>query len=64
MKMKYYDFPVQVSFFDEEGNVAWGIGYRNEIICACCGSTFETGEVEIIREYEDWVNFTAEIAEM
>lgn len=33
------------------------------IICAECGGVFETDEVFIIKTYDFWVNFEAEIAD-
>ena len=31
------------------------------IICGCCGSLFEPEDVEIIREYENWIDLSEEI---
>ena len=31
------------------------------IICGCCGSLFEPEDVEIIKEYESWINLSEEI---
>ena len=31
------------------------------IVCGCCGSLFEPEDVEIIREYEDWIDLSEEI---
>ena len=31
------------------------------IVCGCCGSLFEPGDVEIIREYAYWVDLSEEI---
>ena len=32
-----------------------------KIICGCCGGLFEPEDVEIIREYEDWIDLSEEI---
>ena len=44
---KYFDEPKQVVFADPDNEGAWliGIAYKNEIICACCGSIFEIEDV-------------------
>lgn len=47
---KWYDRPTMVRFIDNDNQTCYGIGYRNEIICACCGSTFESDEIEIVDE--------------
>lgn len=53
---KFFDVPTQVCFiFDDE--VLFGIGYHDQIICACCGGIFEIDEVEVIEIFPDWVNF-------
>ena len=31
------------------------------IICGCCGSLFEPEDVEIIKEYESWIDLSEEI---
>ena len=31
------------------------------IVCGCCGSLFEPEDVEIIREYENWIDLWEEI---
>ena len=31
------------------------------IICGCCGSLFEPENVEIIKEYESWIDLSEEI---
>lgn len=37
----FFNVPEQVKFFDPTLN-KWlgGIGYRDEVICGCCGTTF------------------------
>lgn len=58
----YYELPTMVKFEDPDGENGWlyGIAYKEEIICACCGSTFDIEELnedglEIVTM--DWVNF-------
>ena len=34
--------------FDENGNL-------EEVICGCCGSTFELDEIQVIKVYDWWV---------
>lgn len=50
---------------EEESNIFNGIAHFFDgealpdiIICACCGSTFEIEDVEIIKVYDYWVNFS------
>ena len=65
---KHFDAPTQVVFtFDNGTNRerCAGIAYRNEIICGCCGGTFdledESNEIEIKKELP-WVSLTGEIS--
>ena len=71
----YFDFPVQVLFFDgndEENNSHYcaGIGYKDEIICGCCGAILSIEEIEqdakeegvtSIYVFSEWVDITADI---
>lgn len=69
---RYYNFPVQVMFYDYcENDFTWGIAFREEIISANDGSVFNIDEV--LTEAHDrgisnpiqahkWVDFTEEIA--
>ena len=43
----FFEKPTQVKFLDpaEHGHWIGGIGYRDEIICGCCGSIFEVSEL-------------------
>lgn len=43
----YFEKPTQVKFWDPDGDNYWigGIGYRDEIICGCCGSVFKVSEL-------------------
>lgn len=69
---KYYNFPVQVIFYDFCVNdFAWGIAFHKEIICASDGSVFPIDEI-ITEAYDrgipdpiqdhKWIDFTEEIA--
>ena len=43
---KYFDRPQQVKFWDStQQEYFFGIAYRDEIICSCCGGIFEIREV-------------------
>lgn len=51
---------------DEEADVIGGIGYFEddklvEVICGCCGSTFEPDEITLITIYNNWIDLTTEI---
>ncbi len=43
----FFEKPTQVKFLDPAKQRHWigGIGYRDEIICGCCGSIFEVSEL-------------------
>lgn len=58
VKVKMFDTPQMVEFVDKEsGEVLYGIGFGDGIICACCGSIFALDEVEVIR-FLPWVDMT------
>lgn len=67
----YFEIPTQVMFWDEgEGKYAFGIGYRDEIICGCCGGIFEiedivaetpSGQQPIYSYGDDWTDLSEEI---
>lgn len=69
--MKYnFDIPKQVMFWDYfEEKYCFGIGYKDVIICGCCGSIFEINDVlentpedhVAIYPYETWVDLSYEI---
>lgn len=53
----------QIIFKDFEGEECAGILATPPIgeafiICACCGSIFEPDEVEIIKRFPTWVDFS------
>lgn len=67
-KRKYfYDLPTQLKVEDPDGaeeSYIYGIGYRDEFICGCCGGVFELEELnedglEIIEL--DWVDISETI---
>jgi hypothetical protein len=45
----YYGTPCQVRFVDCDGpdniNVCYGIAYKDEIICGCCGAVLSIDEI-------------------
>lgn len=61
----------QIKFKDCEGSIFGGIQLDNgNVICGCCGSIYpldeigklsDGSEIEIIKTYEDWVDFSQEI---
>lgn len=41
-----FDVPTQVTFIDpHDGEQLAGIGYKNEVICGCCGMRFAVKEL-------------------
>ena len=73
MEKSYFDRPAQVVFADPDNPGEWlvGIAYRDQLICACCGGTFDIDEViELaheddvkcaIHEYCEWNDISDEI---
>ena len=73
MEKNYFNNPAQVVFADPDNPGEWlvGIAYRDQIICACCGGTFDIDEViELahedgvkcaIHEYREWNDIADEI---
>ena len=60
-RIEYFGKPAQVKFRDFKGEECYGIAFKDTIICGCCGSAFEAGEVEIIEEFKYWVPLDVEI---
>lgn len=58
---EFFDVPTQVDFIDEENSSHRGIGYKDEIICLCCGGIFETNEV-FCRPLPVWHNISDALA--
>lgn len=49
----YYERPTQVMFYEAESNTwSWGIAYKEDIICACCGAVLHI--TEIIDDFIDY----------
>ena len=73
MNKPYFESPTQVVFADPDNAGEWivGIGYKDEIICGCCGGVFEIddivemakefGLVNAIYDYNDWNDIASEI---
>ena len=68
--MPTFDIPTQVMFWDfTENCYTYGIAYKDEIICGCCGGIFEIAgivehtpiELQPIYPYENWADLTEEI---
>ena len=68
--MPTFDVPTQVMFWDiTMDHYTYGIAYKNEIICGCCGGVFEIAEIvehtpielQSIYPYENWADLTEEI---
>lgn len=61
----FYSIPVQVRFSfvndDGEEEILYGIAYKDEVICACCGGVFEIEEVTILDDFP-WANFALAIS--
>ena len=53
----------QIKFHEVGENIEIGgiLLDDGNIICGCCGSLFEPKDVEIIREYENWIDLSEEI---
>ena len=53
----------QIKFHEVGENIEIGgiLLDDGNIICGCCGSLFEPEDVEIIREYENWIDLSEEI---
>lgn len=56
----------QVKFVDaHEHTIHGGIliteGWEQYVICGCCGSVFEIEDIEIVKEYPDWIDISDSI---
>ena len=75
----YFYEPIQVRFFcptDEEPKWEYGIAFRDEIICGCCGGVFSLEDVyydaeqygipveQAIKTYGLWIDFSEYIGEL
>lgn len=74
VKIEWFEQPVQVSFYNfDDDNWMNGIGYRNEIICGCCGAVIPLEDLydaemlaiepQPVRTLSDWVDFSDYIGE-
>ena len=59
--MKFYEKATQVKFREWDGNIGYGIAYRDEIICGCCGCIISLDDEVTILEELDWVSLKDEI---
>lgn len=58
VKVEMFNAPQMVEFVDNStGEVLYGIGLGDGIICACCGSIFALDEVTVTK-FLPWVNMT------
>ena len=49
----YYNVPTQVMFYEADPDTwSWGIAYKEDIICACCGAVLHI--TEIIDDFVDY----------
>lgn len=49
----YYNVPTQVMFYEADPDTwSWGIAYKEDIICACCGTVLHI--TEIIDDFVDY----------
>ena len=61
---KFFKTPTQVAFIittDLSKEICYGIAYKNEIICGCCGNVFELGDYIEVLEELPWVSLQKEI---
>lgn len=61
---KFYNVPTQVAFIypdDASKEISYGIAYKNEIICGCCGNVFELGDYIEVLEELPWISLREEI---
>ena len=67
-KKLYFDCPTQVIWYDEEDAKQFGIAYRHEIICACCGAIIPLEEVYVFAQRKEpietieWIDFAESIS--
>ena len=67
-KYTYFEVPTQVAYFDYDNQdnpkYVGGIGYKDRIICGCCGgiidisdiNEFTPEEYEPIMVYDNWID--------
>lgn len=63
VKVLMFNRPEMVEFVEKDsGEVLYGIGFGDRIICGCCGEIFALNEVEITRLIP-WIDITETIEE-
>lgn len=63
VKVEMFNAPQMVEFVDNStGEVLYGIGLGDGIICACCGSIFALDEVTVTK-FLPWVDISKTIQE-
>ena len=56
-KVKKFKKPTRVAFTYKEDNIlCYGIAYKKNIVCSCCGEVFKLKEVNIVKCLE-WIGF-------
>jgi hypothetical protein len=61
---KLFEYPKQVQWKEED--ICAGIGFKDVIICGCCGGVIYQDEWELLDdlvEFDDWVPFNDVIEE-
>lgn len=61
---KFFETPTQVAFIctnDVSKEIFYGIAYKNEIICGCCGNVLELGDYTEVLEELPWISLKEEI---
>lgn len=69
--IRYFDQPTQIAFYDNVANhYVGGIGYKDEVICGCCGGVLKIEDIYAccrgldkrpIIPFSKWVNIGEEI---
>lgn len=63
VEAKMFDMPQMIEFIDNStGEIFYGIGLDNEIICGCCGTILGLNDVTIIK-FIPWVDISKTIQE-
>ena len=64
VKVLMFNRPEMVEFVEKDsGEVLYGIGFGDGIICGCCGEIFALNEGEITRLIP-WIDITETIEEL
>lgn len=63
VEAKMFDMPQMIEFIDNStGEICYGIGLDNEIICGCCGNILGLNDVTITK-FIPWVDISKTIQE-